>query len=295
MPLERWGSLSVDDHKDPNELVSNVLLFDRLVIPVMTEQSDRNEERYWRDHGWAPDLQRQRLDQLGDLAVRRPWDARRRALFKTRLDELVAERLDAAHLDAKHVTRRILADERVEKPRGVHGVTVVAAYRSLPALRKDFDLSDRRDNQAAQALLLARRLAVPESRDPEDSLRLAIALSRDEEFRMHRSNLFDWQETAIARGLTPEEAVSYVVELGAQYNRKVEQAAGKVAIKFAYTIAGAALAFAAGGPIAASAAGVFLSFAQFATLEGSPVVEAGSSAPVAVFYDIEQELDIRLR
>lgn len=31
---ERWGTLSVDDHNDTEKLIQDVLLFDRLVVPV---------------------------------------------------------------------------------------------------------------------------------------------------------------------------------------------------------------------------------------------------------------------
>ena len=65
-----------------------VLLYDRLVVPVATEQPDRDELGYWNVQGWAPDLQSRRLEQLGDLAIRRPWDVERRALFRSRMDEL---------------------------------------------------------------------------------------------------------------------------------------------------------------------------------------------------------------
>jgi hypothetical protein len=36
MSIERWGSLSVADHTDTAALAVNVLLYDRLVLPVMT-------------------------------------------------------------------------------------------------------------------------------------------------------------------------------------------------------------------------------------------------------------------
>jgi hypothetical protein len=35
MTRERWGTFSVIDHKDPAELIPEVLLYDRLVIPVV--------------------------------------------------------------------------------------------------------------------------------------------------------------------------------------------------------------------------------------------------------------------
>jgi hypothetical protein len=84
MSFERWGSLSVDDHLDTQALIANVLLYDRLVVSVMTEQPDRDERAYWISRGWDPDLQLKRRDLLEDLAVRRPWSTARRELFRTR-------------------------------------------------------------------------------------------------------------------------------------------------------------------------------------------------------------------
>ena len=74
MTFERWGSLSVDDHVDSKALAANVLLYDRLVIPVMTGQPDRDEHAYWISKGWDPELQLSRMDQLGDLGVPRPCE-----------------------------------------------------------------------------------------------------------------------------------------------------------------------------------------------------------------------------
>jgi hypothetical protein len=43
--------LSVDDHVDTKALVANVLLYDRLVAPVWTEEGDRDERAYWDSRG----------------------------------------------------------------------------------------------------------------------------------------------------------------------------------------------------------------------------------------------------
>src|SRR5689334_12041892 len=109
MRTERWGSLSVADHVDTDSLTASVLLFDRLVVPVMVDQPDRNERAYWVARGWDPDLQDRRLEQLGDLAVRRPWSKARRACFDDRWSAIKAEQDDALRMaDAHGVTRRIL-------------------------------------------------------------------------------------------------------------------------------------------------------------------------------------------
>jgi hypothetical protein len=88
MAVERWGALSVKDHIDPNELTANVLLYDRLVLPVVAEHSERDERDDWAKAGWEPDLQDSRLEQLDELAVQKPWDEHRRELFKAKSKEL---------------------------------------------------------------------------------------------------------------------------------------------------------------------------------------------------------------
>jgi hypothetical protein len=101
--------------------------------------------------------------QLGRLAIPRPWDASRREAFKTRMTQLLAERSDTENVDALALatSRRILAMEPVtEKNPDVQRVEVVAAYNSTSAVKKDFVIADAADPLAAQALLLARRLAI---------------------------------------------------------------------------------------------------------------------------------------
>jgi hypothetical protein len=47
MLIERWGSLSVLDHIDAASLATNVLVYDRLVFPVMAARPDRDDRAYW--------------------------------------------------------------------------------------------------------------------------------------------------------------------------------------------------------------------------------------------------------
>ena len=54
MAIERWGSLSVADHTDVHALVANVLLYDRLVMPMFTAADDRDERAYWMEKAGTP-------------------------------------------------------------------------------------------------------------------------------------------------------------------------------------------------------------------------------------------------
>ncbi len=292
MAFERWGSLSVADHVDTGALVANVLLYDRLVIPVMTDQPERDERAYWVERGWDPDLQQKRLDQLEALAIRRPWDAARRAQFKTRAAALAAEQSDVDHY---HTTRSILAQEQiVEKLPGVDHVHVIAAYNSTDGLKQDFRLDDAPNALAAQAFLLTRRLAVPDLDDVEKALTLAIVLSRDEEFRAKRAALFEWQEDAAAKGIPPDAVVSHIAHMADAYNAEVRKAAKKVYWRLAFTVCGIGLGFATGGVVAATASAA-LSLVQFGMLDSKPAIEAGNAEPAAMFHDVEERVGLKLK
>lgn len=292
MTIERWGSLSVNDHVDTASLAANVLLYDRLVIPAMATQDDRDERGYWLDRGWDPDLQRKRIDQLEELAVVRPWNAARRAAYANRLAEVRGEQ---SNVDAYGITRSTLAHELVlHKPPGVQHADVVAAYNSGAALARDFTLDNAREHVAAQAVLLCRRLALPDLGDPEQTLKLARALSRDPSFKLKRAALFDWQQTAVLRGLAPDAAVGLVAEMTDDYNAAVLAATRKVVWKLAFTVCGIGLGFATGG-LGAAAASAALSLVQFATLDKDPVIEAGRATPAAMFHDIEARVGFKLK
>ena len=48
------GNFILKDHLDLRGLIANVLLFDRLVIPVPPEK-DEKELRRWQMHDWNPE------------------------------------------------------------------------------------------------------------------------------------------------------------------------------------------------------------------------------------------------
>lgn len=295
MPIERWGSLSVADHIDTGALAINVMLYDRLVMPVLTEQPDRAERPYWEARGWDPDLQEKRLQTLGDLVVKRPWDAALRHRFRDRWAQLQAERGDAQEIDALHLTRRILADEKVrDKPRGAPHVEVIAAYNSSQALAEEFRLGEAADGPlATQAVLVARRLAVPAYARAESTLAAAIELSRDRSFRAKRRALFDWQLQMAQRGVAPADALELLCEKTEAYNAEVRAANRKVHLRWAFAVCGMGLGFARGEPLIAGASAM-LSLVQFATLDRQPAIEPGDAAPAAMFHDIAERTPLKL-
>ena len=79
MALQLWGTYSVADHCTAFPFVADMLLYDRLIVPVPPE-GDGAEWQRWVEKQWKPDRQRTLLAELGDYVRRVPWtaDLRRR-------------------------------------------------------------------------------------------------------------------------------------------------------------------------------------------------------------------------
>ena len=60
MGREVWGTYSVRDHLREHPWAADVLLYDRLVVPVPPEPGDPRdpaEWARWQDNGWQPGRQ----------------------------------------------------------------------------------------------------------------------------------------------------------------------------------------------------------------------------------------------
>ena len=190
MSIERWGSLSVADHNDVSALVANVLLYDRLLMPMYTESGDRNERAYWDMQQWRPDAQLERRQQLGGLVVECAWNQARRQAFTSRYE--AAKQLDA-EVNGEMVTRWLLADgQGYQMPPGVNHADVFVAYDSSQSTVKDIPLqkvnAQMLNEQSRIGVLLAHELGLPDIAEPEVALCAAIALSKETEFRNNRSD-----------------------------------------------------------------------------------------------------------
>ncbi|MBO0754258.1 MAG: hypothetical protein J2P54_00220 [Bradyrhizobiaceae bacterium] len=113
MQTELWGTFSVRDHLRDRPFVTEVLVYDRLMIPrppTLEEEPlepGEVEDAKWPDE-WNPQRLREMLNilQEGDLAVELPWGKQARQdwakLYHGHdLDELGAKRTKLAE-DAKH-------------------------------------------------------------------------------------------------------------------------------------------------------------------------------------------------
>jgi hypothetical protein len=285
MALERWGSLSVRDHNDIEALTANILLYDRLIVPV--PEGDEERAR-WAAMEWNPDLLSRRIDQLGGMAVQKPWNAEREERYRNKLRELHDLNYDTKFVTLPYqVSRMILAQEPVTLPEGVTHVETVLAYNSEAEIRRDFILQRTADPASQLGLLFGQKLAIPAGADAEDTFLRAMELSRDEEFRSNRRALYEWQHRVLERGYSPAHALEEMEQLISAYNGCVQRANRTVRFKLAFVVATTAVAVADTfiGSSLALASGL-LATVQFATLERKPVVEPGESRPAAAFHDM---------
>jgi hypothetical protein len=72
MSLQIWGCYSVADHLVSRAFVADVLLYERLIIPV-PPANDTAQLSEWKRAGWNPERQEELLEVLGGKALHIPW------------------------------------------------------------------------------------------------------------------------------------------------------------------------------------------------------------------------------
>jgi hypothetical protein len=232
MGREVWGTVSVKDHCSPNPFVREVLLFDRLVLPVPIDEKERKR---WETNNWDPS----RLDRIREIlgtqdipaepdppdpkrgwlqsVLRRQWRSRpnlprdpltwdspwseERWKSNTSYDEerwksgwtRVGAAQTISEFDAFYTTKLVLAKDR-DLP-GV--IEAIATFPSRSECRKELKPSGKQpsDLTAAQALLmLSTPLLIPRGGEDKDfaQLRAAADLAREARFQRERQAYYDW-------------------------------------------------------------------------------------------------------
>jgi hypothetical protein len=312
MSVERWGAFSVVDHKDARKLATDVLLYDRLVLPTPPEW---DRER-WVSMNWDPAGLEARIVQLkeADAAISATWDLERQKQWEQKFHDL---QLDAQDMNAAlHMTRRVLAEHgRDYRPPGVFSVEVIAAYQSEMDFR-DLDPHAASATSAELDFQIATRLVVPDSDDPEHALDRALQVRTDSTFIRRRRRFHEWERKLLSQGVLPVDAADELVQLVAEYNESVRTSKGGFRVETAMLVGGLSLAALAAisGVAPSLVAGVGIG-----ALKGAQVISIGNAAVGAVlqiarhvrgrkepdaaakdftgamFHQIEEELGWRLR
>jgi len=197
-----WGTFSVKDHLREDAFVSEVLIYDRLVLPVPVDDNERSRWRRPNPNDPAETWDPSRLDELlailgtqrrprrdgGKLAWEVDWSHDKWTYERSRL-----EMAGVISDDAFWATRRILAQD--DAVPGV--VDAVAAYPSGAACARDRDLREVNASAAANAAIgavIARPLLVPNRGLGAgfEPLKEAVDLAIDEDFKTARRAYYEW-------------------------------------------------------------------------------------------------------
>jgi hypothetical protein len=273
MPRRLWGCYSVADHTEPRAFVADLLLYDRLVIPVPTDD-DRGR---WEHMGWNPDRLDRLLEVLGPLAERIVWSEELRNRFEGRslqVSEASELSLDIEagrppRPDAYGISRGIVSEElraRAQATEGdVRGVVVYAKpdrfdseWRfswSLPFVKKGMRTQPGVLRQATASMplqtenlakLVVTRLAVPDDdshvSDDEILKRTVGLVERPDVWRI-RTAFHDLvaslDEAGLDTDIVVEEISDLVKELNAVVRNKSKAARARLAVQFIAAAEGA--------------------------------------------------------
>ena len=123
MARETWAVYSVRDHTVPYAFVADVLLYDRVRMPVPSP----DDHQRWQDQGWQPERQAALLEALEDRVQPLVWDAKQRDRWSQSYQAAKDSALETAP-DAFTMTRMQLIEAL---PRSVTGVDTVGVERRV--------------------------------------------------------------------------------------------------------------------------------------------------------------------
>jgi hypothetical protein len=192
---EIWGTYSVRDHEAPRAFVADVLLYDKLVIPV-PPADDPDQAEFWED--FDPDRQKRMVDILGEADLVKPveWTQWRRDMWQDEWKKSRSAVAEQARKDlAFEITAMLLKHEEV--PRHAQGMVAVSNFHSLAELEEELAIEPRVDADPIPgrhvSAIVGRELLVPEADgvDDFDLLEEAVAVAGRSDYREARRDLHD--------------------------------------------------------------------------------------------------------
>ena len=188
---EVWATYSVRDHLAPKAFMADVMLYDRLVIPIPAP----GDEVHWND--WNPRRQEELLKILDKRAVTIVWDRDWQEKWKSQWEaaNALGQRTSAEAF-------RATPDTLLEAvPKTVTGVAAVATFASAEEMQAALGM---RPVQAAQNVnlgagsipaIIGREFMVPDDPNTKDDdlLRAALEISSDTRFKQKRAAYWRWQ------------------------------------------------------------------------------------------------------
>jgi len=329
--LESWHELcatfSVKDHTYPGAFIAEVLLYDRLIIPViateangLTKEQARKEWDRWKSSkkGWDPARQKQLVgilkNKLQDRVIEVPWTPVLQAEWKAKrndpthdapesLEKLVARRLDNARRDGYFLTGDILQQFA---PAMAKTVVAVSPFRSLKDLETRASVRPVGGGVGVEPLpaaslmtVLGFELFVPgdPDRNDFDLLSEAAEVASDPAYRTKRTALYLWQQRFIAQGKTDAVSIKTALKEMRGLVTDLRKETGWKWLKHVFTFfkGGADVAKIA-HPVAAEVGGTLLSIGAYAVDQalGGGEVDALGKPAAALVMDAQKRIGLTL-
>ncbi len=276
---ELWATYSVKDHCQPRAFIADVLLYDRLVIPVPSREPNeirelnevyKSEWDRWEKKKWDPALQESLLEVLQQSAGRGPvvetvvWDSKLKGEWKARM---VAESQgEPVRKDAFWETRNVLIETLPSYTWGV--AAIGTAYRSLEALENELGVKHKSGRltilpSGALGVVLGQEFLFVD--DPKlshkDMLKAAVELATDAEYRGARASLTAWEQKFLKDDKTDAQSIRRAVEdmhgLLEKRNAVVRNSKIQTAVRYAFRF-GVLPAGLVGGLLVAGPIGVII-------------------------------------
>jgi hypothetical protein len=293
MGRQVWGTFSVKDHCAPNAFIADVMLYDRLVIPVPPDDIERQR---WEDAGWQPERLDRLLRILGQRAYPVAWDDNRRERWKNRY-EAGTDMAQATGEWAFSATRTELTEGL---PRNVTGIQTVANYTSLEELQKELSLKPAEEGElplygGTGVAILGHEFLVPN--DPrwtsEELLKEAVALSSERASRRKRAAFWRWQREFLDdKGITDQSAILDAVEemqdLLEEEKAIVRRKWTRTGTQFAFLAGSVSLGMLSGPLTAVGIGGAFVSVGQFVADKLLEEPGAAADKTVSLLRDIRK-------
>jgi hypothetical protein len=172
-----WAAYSVFDHQPPGAFLADVVLYDRLVVP-MPPPDESTEWARWETNGWDPTRQKKLLAALGPLVKQVPWNAMRRGSWK---DSYLKARSAMGQVLTRSLAGEVTANGLFDQiPAMAERVIATSPYRSLDDLEHDLRIHRLSEldplPEATVSAVVGREILLPkdDSRSETDLLREAV-------------------------------------------------------------------------------------------------------------------------
>jgi hypothetical protein len=275
MSREVWATYAVNDHCVPRAFTADVMLYDRLVIPVPPDNPTEDDKKLWSKFDVG--RQERMLKILGDRARTVKWDTRQRQEWKARYEA----GKDLAGNTAAFAFEASRTQLTIGLPAEVTAVEAVSSYRSYNDIMTALEIREgenkgRLGPGAVTAVLGREFLVIDEPKlSDERALEEAVALSGDSHYRQKRANYWRWQKEFLNYEVfTSEkalkEAVDEMRELIHEQSAAIKQDKIRLVAKYAFLVGSITLGMFSGSmipiaisPLALTLDKTFLSIGQF--------------------------------